>query len=81
MRSNDEAIANNTANWTPEDYWPEDRDAPHSHDELVAHSIGSLANSCRFQLSALIECYGLGGQGEAKAIAEEVLERLMKVDG
>ena len=60
---------------------PDDPDAPHTQEELIAHSIGSLSNSCRFQLSTLIECYGLGGQGEAKAIAEEVLERLMKQDG
>jgi hypothetical protein len=67
--------------WLPNgdgDFWPNDPDAPHTHDEIMNHSIGSLANSCRFQLSALMECYGLSGQGEAKAIAEEVLERLMK---
>lgn len=55
-----------------------DPDAPQTHEELVAHSIGSLAHTIRWQLSTLLECYGLGGQGEAKAIAEEVLERLRR---
>lgn len=75
MRSPDEAIANNTANYNP---YPDDLYAPRTLDEMRTDAISQRALTARWQLSALIELYGLGGKEEARAIAEEVLERLTR---